>query len=158
MASWREFSSESPGMAAEVAERFQHHKHCLLATLRSDGSPRISGIEVWWWGEDLWFGLMPNSTKGADLERDHRFELHSAPTDLNLQQPDARLRGTADRVNDETTLTAFIDALPHPPVPPDEIAVYRVDLTGAVLVRVSGDDLVLDSWEPGTSPRRHTRR
>ena len=52
-----------------------------LATLRADGSPRISGIEAVFEDGDLVFASMPNSRKGADLRRDPRFALHSATID-----------------------------------------------------------------------------
>lgn len=145
-------------MAPAVEERFRHHKHCLLATIRASGAPRVSGIEVWWWEDDVWLGLMPGSLKGSDLRRDPRFELHSAPTDLGLAEPDARLYGRARLVTDEPTITAFAATLPHPGPPPHEMDLFRLDLNGAVLVRVEGDELVLDSWEAGSAPRHHRRR
>lgn len=158
MASWAGLAQDAPEVAGEAAERFRQHKHCLLATLRPDGSPRLSGIEVWWWKSDVWLGMMPNSVKGADLDRDPRFELHSAPTDLELHQPDARLRGTAERIHDEETINAFAASLPEPGPPPHEMSLYRLDLTGACLVRVAGDELVIDVWTPGGPARRTTRQ
>jgi hypothetical protein len=130
----------------------------LVATLRPDGSPRISGIELWFWQDDAWLGMMPNSAKGADLDRDPRFELHTAPTDLDLQQPDARIRGTAERVEDDATIAAFAATLPNPAPPPSEMDLYRIDLTGAVVVCVEGDELVVKSWRPGSPTKRQTRR
>jgi hypothetical protein len=44
--SWAEFEAEVPDLAAFVRERLEAHKHRMMATLRSDGSPRIGGIEV----------------------------------------------------------------------------------------------------------------
>ncbi len=158
MAGWSEVSSEAPELAREIQNRFRHHKHCLLATLRADGSPRVSGIEAWFWNGDLWLGMMPDSAKGADLDRDPRFELHSAPTDLELLEPDARVRGTAVRVTDPAVIDTFAAMLPDPSTPPHEMALYRLDLTGAFLVRVRGDELVIDSWGPGTPARRRSRR
>ena len=158
MAGWAEFAQEAPELAASLEERFRHHKHCLIGTVRPDGSPRVSGIEVWMWKEDLWLGLMPDSLKGADLQRDPRLELHSAPTDLDLNAPDARLHGRAERVTDEATINAFAASLPFGGEPPHHMELYRVDVERAILVRVSGEELVLDSWDPGSSPRRHSRR
>ena len=156
--SWAGFRSEAPDLAEKVRARFSHHKHCLLATLRRDGSPRISGIEVWFWQDDAWLGMMPGSVKGADLEHDPRFELHSAPTDLDLQEPDARIRGTAVRIEDQPTIDDFVATLPRPAPPPGEMALYRLELTGAVLVSVARDELVIDTWSPEVLPHRQTRR
>ena len=52
-----------------------------MATVRADGSPRISGIEVVFEDGELVFGSMPGARKGADLRRDPRFALHSATVD-----------------------------------------------------------------------------
>jgi hypothetical protein len=84
MASWEEFESAAPDLAGAIAARFAAHKHALLATLRRDGAPRISGIETTIRYGDLWLGMMPDSRKGADLRRDPRFALHAAPVDLDL--------------------------------------------------------------------------
>ena len=158
MTSWATFAVEAPDLAEKVRDRFAHHKHLLLATLRADGSPRISGIEIWFWGDDAWFGMMPNSAKGADLDRDSRFELHSAPTDLDLQEPDARIRGRAVRIEDEATIAEFAATLPHPDPPPGGMALYRIELSGAVLVGVEGEELVIETWRPGSPPHRQSRR
>jgi hypothetical protein len=51
-------------------------RHKTIATLRADGSPRISGIECEFTDTDLRFGSMTGARKGADLARDPRFALH----------------------------------------------------------------------------------
>lgn len=158
MSGWADFQQEAPDLAGMVRSRFTHHKHCLLATVRRDGSPRLSGIELWFWKGEAWLGLMPGSAKGSDLDRDPRFELHSAPTDLDLEEPDARIHGIAERVSDDATIAAFAADLPHPAPPPHEMDLFRIEPTQAVLVRVEGDELVMESWSPGVPPKRQTRR
>ena len=158
MASWATFAAEAPDLARLTYERFTHHKHCVLATLRPDGSPRLSGIEIRFWEDDAWFGMMPNSAKGSDLDRDSRFELHSAPTDLDLQHPDARVRGRVERVSDGATIADFAAALPDPVPPPRDMDLFRIDLTAVVLVSVDGEELIIESWRPGAPPKRQTRR
>jgi hypothetical protein len=81
MTTWREFELAEPEFAARVRALFDAHRHKTLATLRADGSPRISGIETVFEDGDLVFGSMPNARKGADLRRDPRFALHSATVD-----------------------------------------------------------------------------
>jgi hypothetical protein len=60
---------------------FDAHRHKTIATLRADGSPRISGIEAAFEDGELVFGSMPHARKGADLRRDPRFALHSPTVD-----------------------------------------------------------------------------
>jgi hypothetical protein len=81
MASWRSFEQAEPEFAGRVRELFDAHRHKTIATVRADGSPRISGIETAFEDGELVFGSMPNARKGADLRRDPRFALHSATVD-----------------------------------------------------------------------------
>ena len=46
MASWRDVEASAPEFAQAVRALFDAYRHKTLATLRKDGSPRISGIEV----------------------------------------------------------------------------------------------------------------
>lgn len=81
MAAWREVVEAEPAFAARVQALFDAYKHKTIATLRADGSPRISGIEAQFVDGELTFGSMPRARKGADLRRDGRFALHSATVD-----------------------------------------------------------------------------
>src|SRR2546429_8400472 len=81
MTAWREFEAAEPVFAARVRALFDAHRHKTIATLRADGSPRISGIEAAFEDGELTFGSMTKARKGADLRRDPRFALHSATVD-----------------------------------------------------------------------------
>jgi Pyridoxamine 5'-phosphate oxidase len=81
MTMWRDVERAEPEFADRVRGLFEAHRHKTIATLRADGSPRISGIEAVFEDGELTFGSMPRARKGADLLRDPRFALHSAPVD-----------------------------------------------------------------------------
>ncbi|HSK58674.1 MAG TPA: pyridoxamine 5'-phosphate oxidase family protein [Actinomycetospora sp.] len=81
MTTWREVEDAVPEFAGRVRALFEARRHHTLATLRADGSPRISGIETVVADGELTFGSMPGARKGADLRRDPRFALHSATVD-----------------------------------------------------------------------------
>jgi Pyridoxamine 5'-phosphate oxidase len=81
MAVWQDVEQAEPELAQRVRALFDAHRHKTIATLRADGSPRISGIEAVFEDGELVFGSMPNARKGADLRRDPRFALHSATVD-----------------------------------------------------------------------------
>src|SRR5512144_1375647 len=81
MTAWHGVERAQPDFAQRVRGRFDAHRHKTIATVRADGSPRISGIEAGFDDGDLTFGSMPNARKGADLRRDPRFALHSATVD-----------------------------------------------------------------------------
>jgi hypothetical protein len=159
MTSWEEFEAAAPELAATILERFGAHKHAVIATLKADGSPRLSGIETAFWRGDLWIGMMPESRKGADLRRDPRFSLHSAPIDLELVDGDAKLAGRAALVTDAALVAEFLAASEESTrdVPPGAVDLFRAELLEASLVTVAGDHLVVDSWVDGGSPTRRTR-
>jgi len=81
MTSWQDVEQAEPKFAQRVRALFDAHRHKTIATVRADGSPRISGIEATFEDGELRFGSMPNARKGADLRRDPRFALHSATID-----------------------------------------------------------------------------
>ena len=81
MTAWQDVEQAAPDFARRVRVLFETHRHKTIATVRADGSPRISGIEAVFEDGQLAFGSMPNARKGADLHRDPRFALHSATVD-----------------------------------------------------------------------------
>lgn len=76
MVSWKAFEEAEPEFAARVRRLLEAGRHKTIATLRADGSPRISGIECEIADGELCFGSMTAARKGADLHRDPRFALH----------------------------------------------------------------------------------
>jgi hypothetical protein len=81
MTTWHDVERAEPEFAQRVRGLFDGHRHKTIATLRADGSPRISGIEAVFENGELAFGSMRNARKGADLRRDPRFALHGATVD-----------------------------------------------------------------------------
>ena len=81
MARWADIEAAEPDFATRVRTLFDAHRHKTLATLRRDGSPRISGIEVEFADGEAVLGMMPGSVKADDLRRDPRLGLHSASED-----------------------------------------------------------------------------
>ena len=98
MTSWGDFRTAEPEFAA-LAERIVARGVALvIATLRADGAPRVSGIEVVFDAGELAFGSMPGARKGADLRRDPRFALHAALADQSggdLGEGDLKVSGRA---------------------------------------------------------------
>lgn len=150
MASWAEFAAAEPAFAGKVADRFAIRKHKTLATLRQDGSPRISGIEVEFGEDELYLGMMPESRKLRDLERDPRLALHS-PTEDPPERHPSRWPGEA-KISGR--------GVPVDAADPAQGARFRIDITDVVLTHLNdaGDRLVVDSWHPGHGLRRIERR
>jgi hypothetical protein len=168
MARWSEIVSETPEFAAAVQARFDAHRHKTLATLRADGSPRISGIEAGFVDGDLWLGMMPDSRKALDLRRDPRLALHSGSPDPSGENPsewvgDAKLAGRAVEITDPKEANAVMRRLNPPPEgAPDDAEsptvgghIFYVDITEMVLNRIGDppDHMLIQMWHEGRGLR-----
>jgi hypothetical protein len=153
MASWREVEAEAPELAARARSILDAHKHKTLATLRRDGSPRISGTEADFEDGELWFGSMPGAVKAHDLQRDPRFAVHSAPVDTQMSEGDAKLAGTAVEIVDDAVKAARSGS----DAPPGPYHLFRCDITELVVTSVAGNRLVIESWHPGRGVERRER-
>lgn len=162
MFAWTEFAAAAPRIAAVFTRRHLATGNlCLLATLRSDGFPRISPIEPKFFEDQLWLVGMPNTTKFRDLAADPRFCLHTATVDTEVQDGDAKLWGVVDDVADEALQQRFAQTLF------DETGFdirdqhfdhfYRTELTGASAVEVADGHLDITIWKPD-QPERVVRK
>ncbi|QBI53360.1 pyridoxamine 5'-phosphate oxidase family protein [Streptomonospora litoralis] len=143
--SWGEFAAAQPGFAAQVRSAFGAAKHHVLATLRRDGSPRVSGTEVDLRGDELLLGSMPGARKAHDLRRDGRLALHANPGDDSMDPGDAKVAGVAVEVTDAGEARTL---LADPGADPGGFHLFRVLLTEATVTSVEGDKLRVRHWHP----------
>ncbi len=157
MASFADVESEEPEFAARVRAAFDAHRHKILATVRRDGAPRVSGIEASLTAGELWLAGIRESVKFADLRRDPRMALHSGSDEPDRWSADAKVSGRAVEVTDAVERTRFASAAG---IPDDgSFELFRVDLDQVVLTAVSEgkDFLVISSWRPGRGLTRTQR-
>jgi hypothetical protein len=154
MPSWSDFEREAPALARRVRERLDAHTHKTLATLRRDGSPRISGVETELVDGELWIGSMWQARKARDLQRDPRYALHSGSDDPPGWRGDAKLAGVAEEVTDPERVQAI-----NGPKAPGPSHLFRLDLREASTVAMSedGSGIVIELWTPGRGVRRTAR-
>jgi hypothetical protein len=156
VASWRDVADSAPEFAQRVQAVFDAHRHKTLATVRQDGSPRISGIEATFADGELWFGSMAGSRKTNDLKRDPRLALHSAseepPAEARPSRGDAKLSGRAVEVRDPARLNALGGE--------GSGDLFRIEIAEVVLTRVGDppDHLVIELWREGEGLRQIIRR
>lgn len=162
MTTWAKLEAEQPDLAGGVRRRFEAAPHHTIATLRASGAPRLSGTEVNFRNDGLLLSMMGESRKALDLQRDPRFELHSATIDPELRDGDARIGGRAVEVTDASELAAFRAALAaeRGEFPAGAFHLFRVDVTALTLVRVGdpADHLVIESWNERRGSQRVERR
>ena len=158
MATFADVESQEPEFAARVRAAFDAHAHKYLATIRRDGSPRISGIEMHFVAGEPWLAGMPGSVKFVDLRRDGRFALHSGSAEPDAFEGDAKLSGRAVPVLDAAERA---DYAAKAGVAPGHMGfeLFRVELDQVVLVALdeARTALVVTSWRPSTGLTR-TRR
>ncbi|MCS0600149.1 pyridoxamine 5'-phosphate oxidase family protein [Streptomyces sp. LP11] len=152
---WAAFTIAAPELAAFTEERFGAHRHHVLATLRADGSPRTSGLEVQFRDGELWLGMMPDSHKARDLLRDPRFTLQANPgAGTDMSGGDVRIAGRAYEVEDGAVKAAYAEEVE----PPGPFHLFRTELTEVVRTFVEDETyLVVQFWRPG-EPVRTLRR
>lgn len=132
MATWQEFSLAAPELAAPVRARFEAAKHHVLATVRRDGSPRVSGTEVEFTEDGrLATGSMAGAVKAADLRRDPRFALHANPGDGSMDGGDSKIAGVA-------VVT-----------PQEDSDLIDLDIREVVHTTVEDDQLRIRVWKAG---------
>jgi hypothetical protein len=152
---WGAFSRAEPELAKTVEQRFGAFTHHILATLRRDGSPRTTGLEVRFLDGELWLGMMPNSLKALDLRRDPRFALQANPGEgTGMGGGDVRVSGRAFEVTDPEVKAAYTKEVE----PPEQFHLFRTELTEVTRTYVEDDKyLVLQVWKPG-APLRTIKR
>ncbi len=139
--SWTDVRAQAPELAALVQAIFTSGTNKTLATLRADGSPRISGTELEFAGDDVTLGMMPGSRKLQDVLRDPRVAIHSPtlepPSDVTQWIGDAKLAGR-------------LVEIPGPGAGPPG-AYFALDVAEVVhtCVDPTGKLLVVTSWQRG---------
>ena len=146
MSSWSEFEAAAPELAKAVRERLDAHRHKTIATIRRDGSPRISGTEAEIRDGELWIGSMWQARKARDLQRDPRFALHSGSDEPDDWHGDAKLAGVAEEIDQEG------DGEPSHR--------FRLDLREVSTVGLNDqrNRLVISVWTPDDGVRRIERK
>ncbi len=113
-------------------------KHLTMATLRADGSPRISGTEIQIEAGELRIGSMPGARKAIDLRRDPRVAIHG-PTDDPPEDRPAGWKGEAKIAG--VAVEEPADDASHR---------FRIDIAEVVLTHLNdaGTRLVVETWHP----------
>jgi len=153
MARWSEVEAEAHELAARARRILDVHVNKTLATLRRDGSPRVSAIEIEFVDGEMMMGSMWRAVKALDLLRDPRFSLHAA---FGSELGDAKLAGRVEEITDPERV-AVING---PKAPPSPSHLFRADITELVVTHIGepADHLVIESWHAGRGIERLVRR
>ena len=152
MATWKQIEQDAPEFAAKVRARFEVGTNKTMATLRADGSPRISATELQFTDGSVTLGMMAGSVKLADARRDPRVAVHSPTLEPPKDDPsswpgDAKLAGRFVEIDSPAANDV------------EGAAFFAIDITEVVLtyVGVPADHLVIESWHDGAGYRKRRR-
>ena len=108
MLTWAEFADAAPGLAAFGA-RLLTASPAYLATVRSDGAPRVHPVTPIIGPAGLYLFMEPTSPKGRDLRERGRFAMHNGVPDSSGTGGEFRLSGTG-RFDDDPAVRAAATA------------------------------------------------
>lgn len=152
---WKQFEEAEPAFAAKVRALFDAGRHKTIATLRADGSPRISGIECEFTDGQLRFGSMAGARKGTDLARDPRFALHG-PTFHPGEGKESEWPGEA-KVTGRANLARSAITAEAREQPDGELFVAAIHEVVVTHLNPEATRLVVESWTPERGLRRVER-
>jgi hypothetical protein len=153
MASWGEIEGEGPELTAMARRILDGHRHKTIATLRRDGSPRISGIETQFDDGELYIGSMWNAVKALDLRRDGRFALHSASPD-----PEPNGAFPEDQPGDTKLAGRMVEVTNSEQE--GRMHRFRADISELVVITIGGDPpdhMLIDAWHEGRGVSQRRR-
>jgi hypothetical protein len=157
---WSDLQNAQPRLAALVQERLLAPGVVLVATIRRDGTPRLSPVEPFVLDDELWLSMLWQSTKAADLERDPRILVHSIVTGRDGGEGEFKIRGIVRAEQDpdvrDRYAAAVTASLGWTPTP-GRFHLFAVGIEQVTFIRyddATGDQHVA-MWPP---PREFIRR
>lgn len=151
---WADFERDQPAFAQLGRRLLADPGVVLLATLRRDGTPRLSPIEPLFWREELWLSMGWGTQKAGDLGRDARLLVHNVVTDREGSNGEFKLRGRAlaendPRVNEQYAAEVSRSLGWNPE--PGRFHLFRVDVEDATYIRwdPANNDQYVSRWPIG---------
>ncbi len=167
MTTFTQLGDDEPDLAQRVLAILTSTTNAVLATIRVDGTPRVSGIDPFVFEHELWIGSMPGTRKATDLRRDPRMALHAIPWEsrrlrdgaTDPGEADAKVTGRAVPTDDPATVDRLLAWFKSERgfEPSESGDLFRIEVEELVVIAVDGDQLVIDRWT-ATSGRQVLRR
>ena len=114
MSSWGELRAAHPTLATFGGERLGGPP-AYLATVRSDGRPRVHPVTPIVGDDHLFLFMEPTAPKGRDLRERGSYALHSAVPDMQGTGGEFQVSGIATLVEDEDLRALAVSAARYSP-------------------------------------------
>jgi hypothetical protein len=162
MSTYAEFEAAAPTIATPIRQRLEEAGLTFLATIRRDGSPRISPVEVEFIDGHLYFGSMPGAQKAHDIARDARCSLITPIVDKKDMRGEGKLFAQARLVTDlaesERVLRTSAEGNEMDPEALLGSPVYEIVVHAASWQYVENDAWTTRSWKEGDQIRTRVRK
>ena len=160
---WKDLKLRAPELAKDSELSFQKNGLALIGTIRRDGSPRISPVEVFLLPEDIMFGMMKNSRKALDLLRDSRCTLHNTVSDPNGSEVECKMYGRAIAGQEgmkERYRSAYASRWGRDPPQSFPAYVFSMDLDKLALIRYDTERNLMHvkKWTKEGGSREYSRK
>jgi hypothetical protein len=141
MASWADFERSDPELAAFGGVRLGGSV-AYLATVDSNGAPRVHPVSPWLAAGGLFIRMYPSSPKVRDLQRDPRYALHSLVDDDDGTAGEFAVRGQAALVTDARRL----DVANERKAETERYVVLEFDIEAALATTYDGEETSRRRW------------
>jgi hypothetical protein len=151
---WENIEHSQHRLAGVGRQRLIDPGVVLVATIRRDGTARISPVEPLVLDGDLWLSMMWQSAKARDLLRDPRVLVHSIVTSREGAAGEFKVRGTARAENNPAMQRRYADTVSGTlgwSPQPGQFHLFAVDIDQVSFISydtASGDQHVA-MWPPG---------
>lgn len=157
---WGDFQAEAAGLAGRMRMLIESAGFVLLGTIRHDGSPRISPVEVHVVGDELMLVMIPNTQKARDVIGDPRVALQSPITNAADPGTEFKLTGRVFTVADQSQRDAAalqIEAAsgwrPH-----TSWLFVAVGIERVAILEWEKDEMILTRWDRSRGTQGPERR
>jgi hypothetical protein len=151
----------APSILDPIREVLERTGIGILGTVRRDGSPRVSPIEISVQDGDLFVGMMPDSAKARDAFRDGRCCVLTPVADRNDLGGEGKLFGRLVPLDGDDAEARLRVAAQQAGFDPELVRgspAFELRIDGAAWQRVDGETWTTLSWRLGEAVRLRHRR
>jgi hypothetical protein len=145
--SWKDLENARPELAAFGADRFQRFGVAYLATVATDGSPRVHPVTPIVGQGHLFVFMEPTSPKGHDLRRDGRYALHCSVSDISGESGEFFISGHATFRDDPAVRRLAVELATYTPA--DRYILFELDVERAASTTYTNGPPVRTRWKAG---------
>lgn len=141
---WEQFEAEQPKLARVGRRCLGEPGVVLIATIRADGSPRVSAVEPLLWAGDLWLSMGWGSRKAFDLRRDSRILVHNVIKNREGSGGEYKVRGRAVAESGPSLQEEYAEMV-------QRLLGWTPEVGRFHLFRVDVQDVTFIRWDPATN-------